>query len=850
MKRFSRLRRWLFKPTSLHYKLHLIVGLFFLFPVLGFLYFAVRHDFLQDAYLPLFFLGLLTFSLLGILILRRLFDEIAGFSRQVADRFESEEAAADPDELHGLVHAFSAIERKFSRALGQLEKKSTDIAVLKELSDLCYVTFDPEEILYVTLERALVLTGSEIGSILILERGEPKTFVVKACIGLGEHVRIGDRLSFDQSVAKYAVINKSPLIVEDIERDTRFGRANRPHYGTKSFVCMPIKTSKDIVGVLTISRKNQDRPYTSEDVEVLIPLLSNAAFTYENLRLIRDNARWSRQLRTMEKVFGLINSSFRGRELIGAVLGEIQAVLPFAYALILLREPGRTHRMVIHDMAGTAPAGLVRGGALGVSGSAMERVLGRKTFRTIEDTRKLDTETDRSLLPPGEAAAGLLAPLTEDGSAEGVLVMGFESAADLAEAPRVASWVAGGVSLAVERDRMSAGLVRRERELDSIRQIGRALASSTFDTRKVLSYTMDMIRMLINAEGGALFQVEGDEIVSAALFNIDLGELEAIRLRMGQGVAGTVAARGEPLIVNDPDHSPHFHPQIDRDTGFQTRSILCVPMISQGKVIGVIEVLNKLSGDFTLKDRDLLVSIAASVSIAVENARLYKETVAMAEHERGIRGVFQKFVPRQILDQILHGAEGGQTGLNELKTLTLLNIDIRKSSDFVRRVGPQKTVALLNHFFSVMGEIVFARHGVVDKYLGDGFLAIFGAPVSSTRDAENAVIAALEMKNAMARVNDHCREAFGETVTMGISVHTGEMVVGNIGFEMKMDYTVIGDPVNIVFRLQERTRPYPDGILVTENVHRAALSRLEVEPAPEPLAGLRVLELKGRRGGG
>jgi class 3 adenylate cyclase len=386
--------------------------------------------------------------------------------------------------------------------------------------------------------------------------------------------------------------------------------------------------------------------------------------------------------------------------------------------------------------------------------------------------------------------------------------------------------------------------------LDSIRQIGRALASSTFDTRKVLSYTMDMIRMLINAEGGALFQVEGDEIVSAALFNIDLGELEAIRLRMGQGVAGTVAARGEPLIVNDPDHSPHFHPQIDWDTGFQTRSILCVPMISQGKVIGVIEVLNKLSGDFTLKDRDLLVSIAASVSIAVENARLYKETVAMAEHERGIRGVFQKFVPRQILDQILHGAEGGQTGLNELKTLTLLNIDIRKSSDFVRRVGPQKTVALLNHFFSVMGEIVFARHGVVDKYLGDGFLAIFGAPVSSTRDAENAVIAALEMKNAMARVNDHCREAFGETVTMGISVHTGEMVVGNIGFEMKMDYTVIGDPVNIVFRLQERTRPYPDGILVTENVHRAALSRLEVEPAPEPLAGLRVLELKGRRGGG
>ncbi|MFP4389212.1 MAG: GAF domain-containing protein, partial [Desulfococcaceae bacterium] len=786
---------------------------------------------------------------LGILMLRRLFDEIAGFSRQVAERFQAEEAAGDPDELHHLIHAFSAIERKFSAVMGRLDKKATDIAVLKELSDLCYVTFDPEEILYVTLERALVLTGSEIGSILILEREEPKSFVVKASIGLGEHVRIGDRLPFDNSVAKYAVINKSPLIVEDIERDTRFGRANRPHYGTKSFVCMPIKTSKDIVGVMTISRKNEDRTYASEDVEVLIPLLSNAAFTYENLRLIKENERRSRHLRAMEKTFGVINSSFRGRELISAVLGEIQAVLPFAYALILLREPGRTHRLMVHDVVGTAPAGLVRGDTLGVSGSVMERVLGRKTLRIVEDTRKLDGETDRAILPAAEAPAALIAPITGDGAAEGALVLGFENPSDLVDARSLASWAAGSVSLAVERDRMSAGLARRDRELDSIRQIGRALASSTFDTQKVLGYTMDMIRVLINAEAGTLFRVEGDEIVSAALFNIDLGDLDAIRLRLGQGVAGTVAARGEPLIVNDPERSPHFFPQVDDLTGFRTRSILCVPIISQGKVIGVIEVMNKLSGDFTLKDRDLLVSIAASVSIAIENARLYKETVAMAEHERGIRRVFQKFVPRQILDQILHGAEGGQTGLNELKTVTLLNIDIRKSSDFVRRVGPQKTVALLNHFFSVMGEIVFAHNGIVDKYLGDGFLALFGAPVSSTRDAENAVSAALEMKNAMKRVNAHCKEAYGETVTMGISVHTGEMVVGNIGFEMKMDYTVIGDPVNIVFRLQERTRPYPDGVLVTENVCRAALRRLEIEPVAEPLAGLQVFELRGRPGG-
>lgn len=610
MKPLRRLRDRLVRPTALQEKLRLVVGLFFLFPVFGFLYFAVRYDIVSDAQLPLFFLGLLAFSLAGVSMLRRLFDEIAGLSRRVAERFGDE--SEDPDELHALARSFSALERRLARTASQLEKRHADIAALKELSDLCYVTFDPEEILYVTLERALTLTGSEIGSVLVLEPGEPKSFVAKACIGQGDRIRVGDRMNFHDSVAKYAVINKSPLVVEDIERDTRFGRANRPHYGTKSFVCMPIKTSKEIVGVLTISRRNDDRVYAAEDVDVLVPLLSNAAFTYENLRLIRENERRTRRLRGMEKIFGLLNSSFRGGELLHAVLGEIQTVLPFEFALILLRAPHRENFLILHDMAGTAPAGWVRGTAFPLAGSVMDRALRRNVSRAIPDVRELDSEADRTLLKGPEAAAGTTIPLTFGGTPEGVLWLGFSDAALADEARGIAGWVAGGVSLAVERDRLSTAVQRRDRELDSIRQIGRALASSTFDIRKVLAYTMDMIRTLINAEGGTLFLVEGKEIVSAALFNIDLGELDAIRLRLGQGVAGCVAARGEPIIANDPSRSPHFHPEIERLAGFATRSILCVPMISQGSVIGVIEVLNKLNGNFSAKDRDLLVSASPS----------------------------------------------------------------------------------------------------------------------------------------------------------------------------------------------------------------------------------------------
>jgi hypothetical protein len=259
------------KKKNLYTKLNLIFGLFFFFPVLGFIFFTIKYDMLKDKYVPLFFLGILVFSFVGFTILKNLFDKIARISEQMSsnylDELSDDQATPGADELHSIVQSFTAIERRFSQTFNELEKKSSEISILKDLSELCYVTFDPEEILHITLERALMLTNSDLGSILTLQKAEPKSFVVKATVGLGKFVKAGDRIDFETSIAKYAVINKSPLVVEDIETDNRFGRANLAQYGTNSFVCMPIKTSKDIFGVLTISSRNFDRVYSQDDVE-------------------------------------------------------------------------------------------------------------------------------------------------------------------------------------------------------------------------------------------------------------------------------------------------------------------------------------------------------------------------------------------------------------------------------------------------------------------------------------------------------------------------------------------------------------------------------------------------------
>jgi class 3 adenylate cyclase/GAF domain-containing protein len=859
------LYKWLgedsLKDRNLYYKLNIIFGLFFLFPVFGFIYFAYKYDILTDKFVPIFFMVVLVFSFFGFVILKSLFDKIKNISEKMADSFiagaSEDQLKTGADELQNIIHSFTAIKNQFASTFKKLEKKGSEISILKELSELCYVTFDPEEILYVALERSLMLTDSNIGSVLTLEKGEKKEFVVKASVGLGEYVKLGDRIKFETSIAKYAVINKSPLIVKDVEKDRRFGRINLEHYGTKSFVCMPIKTSKDIIGVLTLSRKDDIKEYSQDDIEVLTPLLSNAAFTYENIRLLKENEQGAVQLKSIEKIFKIINSSFRDSELVQAILNEIHTIVPFDIAVVMTRDDNMPGYLTVSDLIATGPTSISKGDYYSPKGSVIEKVLKQESTIIVdnknmsEDDPEIDrigyvsNKLEKELFAKNIGGSCLITPLKTDSVVTGILALYAKKPDLFYNVQNVIEWIANGLSIAIERSGLTASVLKRNQELDSIKQIGRALASSTFDISKVLKYTMDMIRVIMDVEAGSLLFLDDEELELAVAFNIKVKIRKKFRLKIGQGIAGHVAASGESIIVNDTKESPHFFPGVDKHTGFKTRTVLCVPMISQGKVLGVIQVLNKKKGGFSMSDEDLLQSIAASVSIAIENARLYKEKVSMADHERSIRRMFQKFVPKEVLESIIEGEETGKGLVEEFKNLTLLNLDIRGFTELAMEMGPQKTVFLLNSFFSVMGSIVFKYNGIVDKYLGDGFLAIFGAPVSSMKDAENALTAALEMKDSIKDVNKNFEKELGTSVNMGISIHTGEVVVGNIGFEKKMDYTVIGDAVNTVFRMQEFTKSYPNGIIIGENTRKAVGAKVEVRKINKALGELKLYELLG-----
>jgi class 3 adenylate cyclase/putative methionine-R-sulfoxide reductase with GAF domain len=525
-------------------------------------------------------------------------------------------------------------------------------------------------------------------------------------------------------------------------------------------------------------------------------------------------------------------------------------MIPLCGTVLLLKDPDMPDQVQVIDFYSKTNNLLKRGERFSYKGTLLESMFIQVDTTVVEDlsAMTMDTPLEQALFASHGGNAAVIHPLVNSGNMTGCFVFIHENKTDVLNYQNQTHLVTNIFALAMEKSSLSKSAQQRASELSTIKQIGSVLASSTFDIEQVLFYTMDMIRVAMQVEAGSLLLIEDNVLKLKTAFNVDMEKLTDFSIQLGQSIAGQVAAKGDSIIDNHVQDSRLFFSAIAKASGFVTRSVLCVPMISQGRVIGVIEVLNKTNGHFVAEDQQLLQSIASSVSIAIENSRLYKETLSIADQERTIRQIFQKFVPKAIVDKIVHGDVQSQSLMEEFKTVTLLNVDLRNFSRMAATIGPQKTVSALNSFFSTMGEIVFAHQGIVDKYLGDGFLALFGAPLSTISDADNAVTAAIEMKQALTGLNADLKEKMDLSVHIGISIHTGEVVVGNIGFDKKMDYTVIGDAVNSVFNIQGLTRHLPDVILVSEKTikslrHPVKVNEIKIPGENTKVEGLKVFEL-------
>ncbi len=201
---------------------------------------------------------------------------------------------------------------------------------------------------------------------------------------------------------------------------------------------------------------------------------------------------------------------------------------------------------------------------------------------------------------------------------------------------------------------------------------------------------------------------------------------------------------------------------------------------------------------------------------AYENIKRYALSAKVAEtRERKTKNVFQLYVPKHVLDEVLGNPEQALVGDN--RVLPILFSDIRGFTTISESMRPDDLVSSLNRYFDVMVDIIDAQGGFVDKYIGDAIMAVFGAPVKHDDDALKAVTAGLGMVEALEVFNAQQVERGKPPFNTGIGINYGVVTVGNIGCDKKMNYTVIGDSVNLASRLEGQTKTYRQPILISES---------------------------------
>jgi adenylate cyclase len=237
------------------------------------------------------------------------------------------------------------------------------------------------------------------------------------------------------------------------------------------------------------------------------------------------------------------------------------------------------------------------------------------------------------------------------------------------------------------------------------------------------------------------------------------------------------------------------------------RSFMCAPLWNRNEVIGVMYCDNPRAKRFTPEDLDVFTAFCSYAAVAIEQARLSAQL--MEELKRRER--LQRYHSPAVVNRILHGGTGTDSLLvAQERDVTVMFCDLVDFTRFSERRAPLDVAAVLNGFFTRMAEVIFEHEGTLDKFIGDGILAVFGAPFDQPDHAARAVAAARDMRRALAAMNAQPGAA---TLQMRIALNSGRALTGDIGSPRRREFTVLGDVVNTASRVEGVATP--DQILMT-----------------------------------
>ncbi|MEE8218431.1 MAG: adenylate/guanylate cyclase domain-containing protein [Vicinamibacteria bacterium] len=344
---------------------------------------------------------------------------------------------------------------------------------------------------------------------------------------------------------------------------------------------------------------------------------------------------------------------------------------------------------------------------------------------------------------------------------------------------------------------------------------------------EVLQQVMDIVFDHVPADRGFLMLRDksgSSELVPMVVKHRDPSGGGEDRITISKTIADTVMNERVAILTSDAMVDPRFGAG-DSIRFHGIRSAMCAPLWNEDQVIGIVHVDSPmLTNCFTADDLDVLTALANYAAVAVERARLNQKIVA----EEKKRERLGRFLSPQVTNRILAASdmEGSALGDPEVREVSVLFADISGFTRLSEKMSPSAVAVLLNGYLSRMTDVIFKYEGTLDKYMGDGIMAVFGAPLDMDDHAERSIRTALEMQEQLAEWNAERPE--GPELRIRIGINSGKAVAGEIGSVNKMEYTVLGDTVNTASRLESAVAK-PGSVVVGKQTREAVGDTFECE---------------------
>ncbi|MGE5325518.1 MAG: adenylate/guanylate cyclase domain-containing protein [Deltaproteobacteria bacterium] len=327
--------------------------------------------------------------------------------------------------------------------------------------------------------------------------------------------------------------------------------------------------------------------------------------------------------------------------------------------------------------------------------------------------------------------------------------------------------------------------------------VGKTL-SSVLTPEEVMRRVMELVFQMESVERGFVMLTDEKKgfLPAILLYKDERMKTDQRGVVLSKAIIERVTKERVPLLIHDAAADERFASSESlRLSGI--RSAMCAPLIYKDRVFGLfyVDCLSK-PWAFNKDELNVFSVIAAEAAISFDNARSHEELSQRVLERQAL----ERFLSSSIVEKILLNPDQVHLG-GENQTATILFADIRGFTRMSERMQPQEIVELLNEYFTLMTDLIFENGGTLDKYLGDGIMAVFGAPLAKPDDAARAAKTAVEMQQALARLNASWEARGRPSWRMGVGVNTGPVTAGNIGSAKRMDYTVIGDSVNLSSRL-------------------------------------------------